>query len=81
MIYFNIPPYVGKEKVYISQAIAEHKICGDGRFTEKCNEWLEKTTKTKKEKLKTYSTNAILNRETRLLCRLIHLFQQQMHLF
>lgn len=58
MIYFNIPPYVGKEKVYISQAIAEHKICGDGRFTEKCNEWLEKTTKTKKALLTTSCTHA-----------------------
>lgn len=39
MINFNIPPYVGKEKKYIVQAIENKKICGDGEFTKKCNEW------------------------------------------
>ena len=37
MIDFNIPPYVGKEKEYISKAIDNKKICGDGEFTKKCN--------------------------------------------
>lgn len=58
MIYFNIPPYVGKEKEYINQAIAEHKICGDGKFTKKCNEWIERTAKTKKVLLTTSCTHA-----------------------
>ena len=44
MIDFNIPPYVGKEKEYISQAIEARKICGDGQFTKKCNKWLEEKT-------------------------------------
>ena len=30
MIDFNVPVYVGKEKEYISQAIDNRKICGDG---------------------------------------------------
>lgn len=33
MISFNVPPYVGKEKEYIEQAIEKKKICGDGEFT------------------------------------------------
>ena len=28
MISFNKPPYVGKEKDYIAEAIAANKICG-----------------------------------------------------
>ena len=42
MIHFNVPPYVGKELDYIKEAIEAHKICGDGQFTKKCNEWLER---------------------------------------
>ena len=41
MIPFNVPPCTGKEIDYITEAIAAHKICGDGAFTRKCNAWLE----------------------------------------
>ena len=41
MISFNVPPCTGKELDYISQAVAAHKICGDGEFTKKCNAWME----------------------------------------
>ena len=41
MIHFNVPPITGNEIKYISEAIAAHKICGDGAFTKKCNAWLE----------------------------------------
>ena len=44
MIDFNVPPYVGKEKEYISQAIDSRKICGDGQFTKKCHQWFEEKT-------------------------------------
>lgn len=44
MINFNEPPYIGSEEKYIREAIAEKKICGDGKFTKKCNQWLEKRT-------------------------------------
>ena len=44
MIEFNVPPYVGKEKEYISEAIDSRKICGDGQFTKKCHKWLEEKT-------------------------------------
>ncbi|MDZ4941426.1 dTDP-4-amino-4,6-dideoxygalactose transaminase, partial [Clostridium perfringens] len=42
MINFNVPPFVGKEEKYISEAIREYrKLCGDGNFTKKCNEWFQ----------------------------------------
>lgn len=58
MIYFNIPPYVGKETEYISQAVANHKICGDGDFTKKCNAWIEEKTGVSKALLTTSCTHA-----------------------
>ncbi|MCD7981962.1 MAG: dTDP-4-amino-4,6-dideoxygalactose transaminase [Clostridiales bacterium] len=58
MINFNIPPYIGREQVYISEAIASRKICGDGQFTKKCSEWLEAYTGTKKALLSTSCTHA-----------------------
>ena len=33
MIAFNVPPFTGKEKEYMADAIVRHKICGDGQFT------------------------------------------------
>ena len=48
MICFNVPPYVGTEENYIKQAIHSHKICGDGEFTKKCNQWLENRFNAKK---------------------------------
>ena len=41
MIHFNVPPVTGNEVKYIQEAIAAHKICGDGAFTKKCHAWLE----------------------------------------
>ena len=59
MIPFNIPPFVGKEMNYIQQAIENHKICGDGEFTKKCNAWIEETTGTRKALLTTSCTHAL----------------------
>lgn len=58
MINFNIPPCVGKEQEYIAQAIASHKICGDGEFTKKCNQWIEEHTGTARALLTTSCTHA-----------------------
>lgn len=44
MIPFNKPPFIGKEKQYIEQAIDNNKICGDGEFSKKCHAWLEEKT-------------------------------------
>lgn len=40
MIHFNIPPFVGTEFKYMHEAVENHKICGDGPFTKRCNEWI-----------------------------------------
>lgn len=58
MIRFNVPPYTGKEMDYIRQAVEAQKICGDGEFTKKCNEWIEEKTGTKKCLLTTSCTHA-----------------------
>lgn len=59
MIDFNVPPYVGTEMKYVEEAAAKnHKICGDGPFTHRCNEWLEKRTGTQKALLTTSCTHA-----------------------
>lgn len=58
MINFNIPPYVGNELENIKIAIANHKICGDGEFTKKCNEWIEHKTGITKALLTTSCTHA-----------------------
>ncbi len=58
MINFNVPPYTGKELDYIKIAVENQKICGDGQFTKKCNEWIEQKTKTTKALLTTSCTHA-----------------------
>ncbi len=58
MINFNVPPYTGKEVEYMKEAIENQKICGDGPFTKKCNEWIEKQTGTAKCLLTTSCTHA-----------------------
>ena len=60
MIPFNIPPYVGKELEYVREAMEKnHKICGDGPFTKKCNEWMEKRFNVEKVLLTTSCTHAM----------------------
>lgn len=59
MILFNIPPHVGTEEKYISQAISNHKICGDGIFTRKCSEWMEQRFNVNKVLLTTSGTSAL----------------------
>lgn len=58
MIVFNVPPYTGKELDYISQAVENQKICGDGEFTKKCSRWIEETTGTGRCLLTTSCTHA-----------------------
>ena len=59
MISFNIPPFVGTELTYVQQAIDAHKICGDGQFTKKCNQWLEERFHAQKALLTTSGTTAL----------------------
>lgn len=58
MINFNIPPYTGNELEYIRKTVENKKICGDGEFTKKCNEWIEVNTGTPKALLTTSCTHA-----------------------
>ncbi len=70
MISFNMPPHVGTEEKYIAQAIASHKISGDGEFTRKCSAWLEERFKAKKVLLTTSGTAAL--EMAALLCDVKH---------
>lgn len=58
MIPFNIPPYYGTEMDYVREAIESQKICGDGAFTKKCNQWMEEKTGSSKVLLTTSCTHA-----------------------
>ena len=58
-IPFNVPPYVGSELEYVKQAVDAHKICGDGQFTKKCNEWMEQRFGAKKALLTTSGSTAL----------------------
>ncbi|MBQ8822332.1 MAG: dTDP-4-amino-4,6-dideoxygalactose transaminase [Lachnospiraceae bacterium] len=58
MINFNVPPFTGKEMDYIKECVENQKICGDGVYTKKCNEWIEKKTNTTKCLLTTSCTHA-----------------------
>ena len=74
MIDFNVPPYVGTEMEYVRQSAEDnHKICGDGPFTKRCQSWLEERFCADKVLLTTSGTTAsrwppcsvILSRETK----------------
>ena len=59
MINFNIPPCIGNEYEYVKDAIESHKICGDGKYTKKCHEWMEKRFDAQKVLLTTSGTTAL----------------------
>lgn len=44
MIKFNVPPMVGEEIDFIKDVVETRKICGDGKYTKMCNEWLKEKT-------------------------------------
>lgn len=48
MIPFNAPPVVGTEADYMQSAINSGKLCGDGGFTRRCQQWLEQRFHSKK---------------------------------
>jgi dTDP-4-amino-4,6-dideoxygalactose transaminase len=57
-INFNVPPYIDSAMDYIAECVRNQKICGDGAYTKKCNEWIEKKTGTAKCLLATSCTHA-----------------------
>lgn len=58
MINFNVPPYAEKAMDYIQECVKNQKICGDGKYTKLCNEWIERRTGTAKCLLTTSCTHA-----------------------
>lgn len=58
MIAFNVPPYAEGAIDYIQECVKNQKICGDGVYTKKCNEWIEQRTGTAKCLLTTSCTHA-----------------------
>jgi len=59
MIKFNKPPVTGNEEKYVIEAIQNAKLCGDGPFTHKCQEWFEKRFSCKKALLTPSCTHAL----------------------
>lgn len=59
MISFNVPPFVGTEFKYMHEAVNNHKICGDGPFTQKCDRWLEERFNAKRVMLTTSGSTAL----------------------
>lgn len=59
MIHFNVPPFTGKEFDYMKEAVSNLKICGDGPFTKKCDEWMENKFNAKKVLLTTSGSSAL----------------------
>ena len=60
MINFNEPTLTVKELDYIKDAVTvEHKLCGDGKYTHKCNAWIEDNTGVSKAMLTTSCTHAL----------------------
>lgn len=56
---FNRPAVVGHELRNIERAIADRHFSGDGAFTRKCHEWLERETGTAKALLTNSCTGAL----------------------
>jgi dTDP-4-amino-4,6-dideoxygalactose transaminase len=65
-IPFNKPFLTGHEFRYIQEAIERGTLAGDGPFTHKCQEWLERNTGTRKALL-THSCTAALEMAAILL--------------
>ncbi|MBO4748684.1 MAG: dTDP-4-amino-4,6-dideoxygalactose transaminase [Lachnospiraceae bacterium] len=58
MINFNVPPCAENAMKYIGECVQNQKICGDGAYTKKCNQWIEERTGTAKCLLTTSCTHA-----------------------
>ncbi len=58
-IDFNRAPFVGTEFQYMEQAVQNAKLCGDGPFTKKCSELMQKQFGSKHVLLTTSCTHAL----------------------
>jgi dTDP-4-amino-4,6-dideoxygalactose transaminase len=58
-IRFNVPTLAGAEHDYIAEAVRSGHLAGDGRFTARCHEWLEREVGARKALLTTSCTHAL----------------------
>ena len=58
MVNFNIPPVVSGELDFIKDVIAAGKICGDGKYTRMCSDWIREQTDSAGVLLTTSCTHA-----------------------
>lgn len=58
MINFNVPPVTGEELSFIKDAIESGKICGDGKYTHMCSDWIKEKTNSEGVLLTTSCTHA-----------------------
>ena len=58
-IKFNVPPRTGREEEHIRQVIEGGKICGDGEYTKRCNDWIREHTGAAGAYLTTSCTQAL----------------------
>lgn len=58
MINFNVPPVTGEELSFIKDAIESGKICGDGKYTHMCSDWIKEKTDSEGVLLTTSCTHA-----------------------
>ena len=56
---FNRPAFVGSELEYIQDAIHRGMLCGDGIYTKKCSQWMEKEFDVSRVMLTTSCTHAL----------------------
>ncbi|MEZ8879480.1 dTDP-4-amino-4,6-dideoxygalactose transaminase [Vibrio lentus] len=59
MIKFNQPPVIGNEIKFVSKAIENRNLCGDGEFGHACQDWFEKKFDCKKTLLTPSCTHAL----------------------
>lgn len=58
-IDFNRPAIVGKELEYIKDAVDQGMLCGDGKYTKLCSEWMKKRFHVNQVFLTTSCTHAL----------------------
>ncbi|NMF48124.1 dTDP-4-amino-4,6-dideoxygalactose transaminase [Pseudoalteromonas arctica] len=59
MIPFNTPLCIGNEKTHVLTAIESGKLCGDGPYGKKCQQWFEKQLGARKTLLTPSCTHAL----------------------
>jgi len=58
MISYNKVPFLGNEEIYIKEVLKQGKLCGDGRYTKMCSQWLEDNLRINRAFLTTSCTHA-----------------------